>query len=106
MTKIIYDRPYQIGIREVHTTNFCSIHATQSLIVIYAAHWTYFMQILSNYNTNSLYHIEKSVFKALKSDIFHFYTCEINIGDIWLQFEKLKKLRQMALSYRNIKNKC
>jgi hypothetical protein len=44
--------------------------------------------------------------KAPKSDIFHFYTCEINIGDIWLQFEKLKKLRQMALSYRNIKNKC
>ena len=70
------------------------------------AHWTYFMQILSNYNTKSLYHIENSVIKALKSDIFHSYTCEINIGDIWLQFEKLKKLRQMALSYRNIKNKC
>ena len=69
-------------------------------------HWTYFMQILSNYNTKSLYHIENSVIKALKSDIFHSYTCEINIGDIWLQFEKLKKLRQMALSYRNIKNKC
>ena len=71
-----------------------------------SAHWTYFMQILSNYNTKSLYHIENSVIKALKSDIFHSYTCEINIGDIWLQFEKLKKLRQMALSYRNIKNKC
>ena len=70
------------------------------------SHWTYFMQILSNYNTKSLYHIENSVIKALKSDIFHSYTCEINIGDIWLQFEKLKKLRQMALSYRNIKNKC
>ena len=70
------------------------------------AHWTYFMQIFSNYNTKSLYHIENSVIKALKSDIFHSYTCEINIGDIWLQFEKLKKLRQMALSYRNIKNKC
>ena len=71
-----------------------------------STHWTYFMQILSNYNTKSLYHIENSVIKALKSDIFHSYTCEINIGDIWLQFEKLKKLRQMALSYRNIKNKC
>ena len=74
--------------------------------VIMIPHWTYFMQILSNYNTKSLYHIENSVIKALKSDIFHSYTCEINIGDIWLQFEKLKKLRQMALSYRNIKNKC
>ena len=42
---------------------------------------------------------------ALKSDILTFYTCEINTGDIWLQFEKLKKLRQMALSLRNIKNK-
>ena len=63
------------------------------------------MQILSNYNTKSLYHIENSVIEALKSDIFTFYTCEINKGDIWLQFEKLKKLRQMALSYRNIKNK-
>ena len=70
------------------------------------AHWTYFMQILSNYNTKSLYHIENSVIKALKSDIFHSYTCEINIGDIWLQFEKMKKLRQMVLSYRNIKNEC
>ena len=28
---------------------------------------------------------------ALKSDIFTFYTCEINKGDIWLQLEKLKK---------------
>ena len=74
--------------------------------VVSVPHWTYFMQILSNYNTKSLYHIENSVIKALKSDIFHSYTCEINIGDIWLQFEKLKKLRQMALSYRNIKNKC
>ena len=53
-----------------------------------------------------MYHIENSVIKALKSNIFHSYTCEINVGDIWLQFEKLKKLRQMALSYRNIKNKC
>ena len=70
-----------------------------------STHWTYFMQILSNYNTKSLYHIENSVIRALKIDIFHSYTCEINIGDIWLQFEKLKFFRQMALSYRNIKNK-
>ena len=79
---------------------------TRKKLVITIAHWTYFMQILSKYNTKSLYYIENSVIKALKSDIFHSYTCEINIGDIWLQFEKLKKLRQMALSYRNIKNKC
>ncbi len=64
------------------------------------------MQILSNYNTKSLYHIENSVIEALKSDILTFYTCEINKGDIWPQFEKLKKLRQMELSYRDIKNKC
>ena len=69
------------------------------------AHWTYFMQILSNYNTKSLYHIENSVIEALKRDISTFYTCEINKGDIWLQFEKLKKIHQMVLSYRNIKNK-
>ena len=63
------------------------------------------MQILSNYNTKCLYRIENSVIEALKSDVSIFYTYEINKGDIWLQFEKLKKLRQMALSYRNIKNK-
>ena len=69
------------------------------------SHWTYFMQILSNHNTQSLYHFENSVIVALKSDIFTFYICQINKGDIWLQFEKLKKNRQMALSYRNSKNK-
>ena len=69
------------------------------------SHWTYFMQILSYYNTKSLFHIENSAIKALKSDIFHSYACKINIGDIWLQFEKLKKICHMALSYRNIKNK-
>ena len=81
-------------------------HKSVSYVYCPESHWTYFMQILSNYNTKSLYHIENSVIKALKSDISHSYTCEINIGDTWLQFEKLKKLRQMALSYRNIKNKC
>ena len=86
--------------------NFGKITILKIRELVSLAHWTYFMQILSNYNTKSLYHIENSVIKALKSDIFHSYTCEINIGDIWLQFEKLKKLRQMALSYRNIKNKC
>jgi hypothetical protein len=63
------------------------------------------MQILSNCNIKSLYHIENSVIEALKSDIFTFYAYEINKGDIWLQFEKLKKLRQMALSFKNNKNK-
>ena len=48
------------------------------------AHWTYFLQTLSNYNTKSLYHIQNSVIEALKSDIFLFYTCEINTRDIWL----------------------
>ncbi len=33
------------------------------------AHWTYFMQIFSNYNTKSLYHIENSVIVAIKNDI-------------------------------------
>ena len=47
--------------------------------------------LLSNYNTKSLYHFENSVIVALKSDIFTFYTCQINKGDILLQFEKLKK---------------
>ena len=47
-----------------------------------ASHWTYFMQILSNYNTKSLYHFENLVIVALKSDIFTFYTCQINKGDI------------------------
>ena len=68
-------------------------------------HWTYFMQILSNYKTKSLYQFGNLVIVALKSDIFTFYTYQINKGDISLQFEKLKKIRQMALSYRNIKNK-
>ena len=63
-------------------------------------HWTYFMKILSNYHTKNLYHFENSVIVAIKSDIFTFYTCQINKGDIWLQFEILKKK-----SYRNIKNK-
>ena len=75
----------------------CMYNAGPAEIVHGGAHWTYFMQILSNYNTKSLYHIVNLVIKALKSDIFHSYTCEINIGDIWLQFEKLKKLRQMGL---------
>ena len=56
----------------------------------------YFTQILSNYKTKSLYHFENSVIVALKSDIFTFYTCEINKVDIWLQFQTLKKFRQMA----------
>ena len=35
----------------------------------------------------------------------HFYSCQINKSDIWLQFEKNEKTRQMALSCRKIKNK-
>ena len=35
----------------------------------------------------------------------HFYTCQINKGDIWLQFENNEKIHQVALSYRKIKNK-
>ena len=50
------------------------------------------MQILSKYNTKSLYHFENSIIVALKSDIFTFYTCQINKGDILLQFEKLIKI--------------
>ena len=38
-----------------------------------------------------MYHFENSVILALKSNIFTFYACDINKGDIWLQFEKLKK---------------
>jgi hypothetical protein len=63
------------------------------------------MQILSNYKTKSLYHYKKLVIVALKTDIFTFYKCQINKGDIWLQFEKLKVIPQMALSYGNIKKK-
>jgi hypothetical protein len=32
-------------------------------------------------------------------------TCQINKGDIWLQFENFEKICQVALSYRKIKNK-
>ena len=52
----------------------------------------------SDHNTQSLHRFENSVIAALKSDICTFYTCQINKGDIWLQFEKLKKNRQIALS--------
>ena len=34
---------------------------------------------------------------------FHFYTWQINKGDIWLQFENNEKIRQVALSYRKSK---
>ena len=96
----------KVDICPIHVVTFTLISILATDYIQKRTHWTYFMQILSNYNTKSLYHIENSLIMALKSDIFHSYTCEINISDIWLQFEKLKKLRQMALSYRNIKNKC
>jgi hypothetical protein len=42
---------------------------------------------------------------ALKRDSVTFYRCQINTGDIWLQFKKQKKNCQMSLRYKNIKNK-
>ena len=39
-----------------------------------SAHWTYFIKILSNYNTQSLYHFKNSVIVALKTDIVTFHT--------------------------------
>ena len=65
----------------------------ESLHTIPVSHWTYFTQIISNYNSKILYHFENSVSVALKSDIFTFYKCEIN-KDIWLQLEKIEKKSQ------------
>ena len=50
------------------------------------------MQILSNYNTKSLYHFENSVIVALKSDIFTFYTCQIFLTT--LKMNKCQFLKQ------------
>ena len=37
------------------------VSVSVKIIPIYGAHWTYFMQIFSNYNTNSMYHFENLV---------------------------------------------
>ena len=60
---------------------------------------------VSYYHTHSLYHFINSAIVAIKSDIVTFYRCLINAGDIWLQFKKSEKNRQMALRYKKIKNK-
>ena len=39
-----------------------------------SAHWTYFIKILSNYNTQSLYHFKNTFIVALKTDIVTFHT--------------------------------
>ena len=54
-------------------------------------HWTYWLYFHSNYSTHSLYHFEKPAFVATKTFIFHFYACQTNKGDIWLQFESIEK---------------
>jgi hypothetical protein len=53
-------------------------------------------------HTLSLYHFINSAIVALKSDIVTFYRCSINTGDIWLQFKKNEKNRQMALQKTKI----
>ena len=50
----------------------CALLVQPSRIPNRNSHWTYFMQILSNYNTKSLYHIENSVIKGTKKLYFSF----------------------------------
>ena len=61
--------------------------------------------IHSNYNTHSLYHFENPAIVAMKSDIvtfIHVKSIKVTSG---FNLRIMKKIRQVALSYRNIKNK-
>ena len=54
-------------------------------------HWSIQLWLVSYYYTHSLYHFINSAIVALKSNIVTFYRCQINTGDIWLQFKKNEK---------------
>ena len=76
---------------------FFNTYPKPKCLILLDSHWTYFMQILSNYNTKSLYHFENSVIVALKSDIFTFYTCQIFLTTL--------KMNKCQLLKKNLKNK-
>ena len=68
-------------------------------------HWTYCLYFHSNYCTHSLYHFEKPAIVATKSYIFifmHVKPIKVTSG---FNLRVMKKIRQVALSYRKIKNK-
>ena len=68
-------------------------------------HWTYCLYFHSNYSTHSLYHFEKPAIVATKSYIFifmHVKPIKVTSG---FNLRVLKKIRQVALSYRKINNK-
>ena len=69
------------------------------------SHWTYCLYFHSNYCTHSLYHFEKPAIVATKSYIFifmHVKPIKVTSG---FNLRVMKKIRQVALSYRKIKNK-
>ena len=69
------------------------------------SHWTYCLYFHSNYSTHSLYHFEKPAIVATKSYIFifmHVKPIKVTSG---FNLRVMKKIRQVALSYRKIKNK-
>ena len=71
----------------------------------HGAHWTYCLYFHSNYCTHSLYHFEKPAIVATKSYIFifmHVKPIKVTSG---FNLRVMKKIRQVALSYRKIKNK-
>ena len=70
-----------------------------------SSHWTYFLCFHSNYNTPSLYHFENSAILAIKSDIVTFIHVKSIKVTSRFNLRKVKKFRQVALSYRKIKNK-